>query len=304
MKNLDGQTAGIRRFLLRQLSEEDAAQIEERIFGDATFAEEVNIVEEELVAAYRAGELSAEEGAHFEQQYLATSAGLQLVEFDGVFGRFVNSRLDETEPMPVDTTAPVDTPAVVAAPPSASWLSRLRAFFADRPAPAYSLLAACLALLVSGLWYLNSKGPAADTPSSATRHEREQELARLNKEAGTPPGIVLTAVELEPAQRGVAAMARVGQATPAPGGLIELRLNLPQAATPPYRAVFRNDRGDELFAVSDLPARPTPAGPQLRLYVPADYFTRGDYRIDLSATGKGGSYELLNSYAFRIVQAN
>ena len=299
MKNFDEQTAGIRRFLLRQLSEDDAAQIEEHIFNDAAFAEEVNIVEEELVAAYHAGELSPEERAYFERQYIATPAGLQLVEFEEVFGRFVSSRLDKAEP----TTAPVEAPTVFAAPPSASRFSRLRAFFANRPAPAYSLLAACLALLVSGLWYLNSGGPAADAPSSATRQEREQELARLNKEAGTPPGIVLTTVVLEPAQRGVGAMARVDQAPPAPSGLIELHLNLPQTATPPYRAVFRNDRGDELFAVSGLPARSTPTGPQLRLYVRADYFTCGDYRIDLSATGKEGGYELLNSYPFRVVQS-
>jgi hypothetical protein len=306
MNNFDAQAADIRRFLLRQLSEDEAAQIEEHIFADAAFAEEVNIVEEELITAYRANELSAQERAYFEQHYLASPAGRQAVEDEGVFSEFINSRLDKTELTPTTTSAPAVVAAAPVAPPRASWLARLRAFFANRPALAYSLLAGCLVLLGSGLWYLsgwNSTRSTADASLLTMRRQREQELAQLNKETDTPPGNVLTAVDLEPAQRGGGTMARVGKDSFAPDGLIQLRLNLPQPTTPPYRAVFRNDRGDELFVISNLPARRTPTGPQLWLYVHAGYFTYGDYRIDLSATGKGGDYEPLNSYAFRIVQA-
>lgn len=314
MNMFDEPLPDIRQFLLGQLPKGETARIEDRIFAEEGFAEEVRIVEEELIADYRAGDLNPQDRASFEQQYLTTPAGRQAVEFEAVFDAFIQSTLEKTEPdraadVAASTIAPIqlDTTTSHGTAPAGSPVerrpSRLRAFFARQPGLAYASLCVGLLLLAAGLWSLsrsNSNGPPADDPLQVARRDREKDLARLNRGDEAPAGVVAAAADLEPTQRADGSMARVVKGR-AEDGLIQLRLNLTQTSTPPYRAVFLNDRGEEMFAVSNPPTRSTPGGTHILLFVPAGYFTHGDYRIDLSATGRSG-YERLNSYAFRVVE--
>lgn len=58
------------RYLLNELSEEERGRIEERLFTDQTFIEQVETAEMRLVDRYVLGEMSADERARFVSQYL------------------------------------------------------------------------------------------------------------------------------------------------------------------------------------------------------------------------------------------
>ena len=57
-------------YLLDELSEEERARVEERLFTDQTFIEQVETAEMRLVDRYVLGEMSADERARFVSQYL------------------------------------------------------------------------------------------------------------------------------------------------------------------------------------------------------------------------------------------
>src|SRR5690349_9221879 len=61
----------IRRYLLKQLSAAEQETIEFRLLSDETFADELEIVENELIDEFLAGELSADERTTFEEVFLA-----------------------------------------------------------------------------------------------------------------------------------------------------------------------------------------------------------------------------------------
>lgn len=60
----------LNRYLLNELSEEERERIEERLFTDQTFIEQVETAEMRLVDRYVLGEISADERARFVSQYL------------------------------------------------------------------------------------------------------------------------------------------------------------------------------------------------------------------------------------------
>lgn len=317
MIELNRRNADIRQFLLGQIREEQAEQIEERIFDDPDFAEEVEIVEGELIADYRAENLSPEDRALFEQKYLKTAAGLQAVEYEEVFREFIRARAGENAPLregPPGRPATVTPAAEKDAAPAPSlklqpegWLPWLKNLFTRRTGFAGLAAAACLVLLAAGFWYLapwRQVRPGGDGPASAQRRAREAELARLNASAAMSThfreGL---SVDLKPMKRGGGTITRVQTGDLKQGDLIELSLSLAQSPAENYRAVVLDQESNELFAVPNLTAQNTADGPQVHLLVPAAYFKPGDYQINLSALNKNGGYEDLNSYALRVVEA-
>ena len=60
----------VRRYLLKQLSEAEQQTLELRLLSDEEFAEELEIVEDELIDLYIADELSPDERASFEETFL------------------------------------------------------------------------------------------------------------------------------------------------------------------------------------------------------------------------------------------
>jgi hypothetical protein len=317
MRQNNGQAAELRQLLLGQLPEEKASLLEERIFADADFAEMMEIIEGELIAEYRAGELSLEERALFERQYLTTDAGRREVKYEEGFDEFIHAtiannrdtlRHERLAPLGEDAPPRVDGDAPTVAPEGAqpeNFLTRLRSLFDTHPALIPSLAVTLLLLLTVGSLYFltrRSTRPPGDEPLSAERRAAETDLARLNTDAAASPRAEeVTTVDLQPLQRsGGETMPRIPVGNPARSNLLKLRLSLATAVSANYRAVFLDDRRNELFAISNLPARNTPDGPQVSLLVPAKYFKRGDYQIDLSVN-KDGGYEV-NSYAFRITE--
>jgi hypothetical protein len=315
MTDFNQSGAEIRQFLLGQLPEERAERLEERIFAESDFAEEVRIIEGELMLDYQTGKLSPSERDLFVQKYLTSPAGLREVEGESLFYEFIRAKSagspqisvasGESSSATAETSPPESRadppPATQEKPERAGWLSRARAFFTDRPVWAYSAVISVLLLLTIGgvLIQRSLRPPADDGAAQAERRAREDELARLNRDAAALNGREAATVDLAPTQRYGGAMPRVVINDVARDGLIKLRLNLMQSGAARYRALFLDDRRRELFAVQDLAAQNTPDGPQIQLFVPAKYLKRGDYQIDLSVADTNQEPD---GYAFRVVE--
>lgn len=71
MARKDPEQNAVRRYLLNQLSPSEQETVELRLLSDETFSEELQIVEDELIDDYLAGELSSDERARFEEIFLA-----------------------------------------------------------------------------------------------------------------------------------------------------------------------------------------------------------------------------------------
>lgn len=307
----------IKQFLLGQLGVERSEQLERRIFADRDFAEEVEIVEGELIADYHDKNLSPEEQALFERQYLASAANAEAVNYEGVFREFISGKLREEDPLhkgqPDLAPAAAEglqanvSPARTERPKRGARFSRLRGFFTARPAFVNVAVAASLLLLLAVVfWTVTTFLPRPGGGDSAQSERRaiEAELASLNGDpAAASRGRPGAAVDLKPAQRGGGAMSRLRLGDSDLDSFITLRLGLLEAGAGRYRAVFLDDKLDELFAVQDLTAHSTPEGPRVRLIVPAKYFRPGDYQISLSVLNRGGAYEEVNSYTLRVIEA-
>src|ERR1044072_1855610 len=89
MTDFKEQDEEIRQFMLGQLVGERAEQLEDRIFAEPEFAEEVQIVESELIAEYQEGTLSPAARSSFERKYLTSPAGLQAIEHESVLSEFL-----------------------------------------------------------------------------------------------------------------------------------------------------------------------------------------------------------------------
>lgn len=313
MTDFNRQTLEIRQFLLGQLRKEAAEQLEESIFADPDFAEEVEIAESELIDDYHEGKLSLEERILFEKKYLNSAAGLETVEYESVFREFIQAKLKKREPVREEHTVSAATasaesetnvpPASPEQPKPEGWLLRFKSLFTHHQAFAILVVfAGLLTLLTIGFWYLSPWDQSRPPGSNSVGMERrniEAELARLNTAGNIKESV---AVDLKPMQRGGSVIARLSLSDLNPSSLIKLRLNLTQIGAAYYRAVFLDDRRNELFAAPNLTAQNTPDGPQVHLLVPAKYFRPGDYQISLSLLNNSGSYEEINSYALRVLE--
>ena len=92
----------IRLYLLGKLADSEKEQIEQELLANDDFFEEILIVEEELADEYVAGQLSREERADFESNFLATPERQQNLRFAQALNRYVTAEADR-EP----NTAPV-----------------------------------------------------------------------------------------------------------------------------------------------------------------------------------------------------
>ena len=321
MKSFERQNTTIRQYLLGKLSDEQAEKLEDRIFTEPDFAEEVQIVEGELIADQRAGRLSSEDSQRLVSRYKATAANRFNVEFETAFGEFVCSKSDgvtapqlenlrdtlpenlrDTLPESLRDTLPESLRDTLPEKSQEPFLAQggLWQRFVIRFGPPAAYAAIAIAILFVGIvaWYLIPRIWSSPDLPAQNREVIEAELAQLNS-AGASPGSIWSIVDLQIAHRSGGAMARIALNT-TPDKVLEFHLNLAQLSARRYRVLIFDDRRNELFAVSNLTAQDTPNGPQIRLLIPVKYLKPGDYQVDLSVAKETGGYDQVNSYAFRV----
>lgn len=299
----------MRQFLLGQLSDDKAEEIEERIFAEADFAEEVQIVENELITDYTEGNLAADDRVLFDTKYSKNKTDRTMLEYERLFSEFIRSKFEDnlsraSKSQPSESALSniqTSVPRVSTGSPRKSSESWLHSLFRIHRALAYSAILIAFLLSVTVVWYLvGHRIVQPDNPLEAQREVIEAALARLNTRGAGLPGKVRLSVNLQPAERSRGAMARVASDT-TPDALIEFHLSLPEASDQEYRALFLDDRHRELFSISKLTAQGTPGNSEIRLFVPSIYLNPGDYQINLSVSNKNGGYDDVNSYAVRVV---
>jgi len=301
MKLSTNENQTIRQFLLGQLSGQGQEQIEDRIFTDPEFAEEVQIAEHELIADEQAGRLTEAESQSFATRY-ATKPNRAIVDFEKEFGEFICTKTESVGSVP-ELRAELRADPPPRQPVTRKATSRSSGFWQRLipvlgPAVAYPVIAIGFLLLAATIWFVVPR--FTHTASAPTRQQIEAELARLNS-SGVSPSSVLSTVDLEVAQRYGGALARVTPPASSPDGVLEFYLNLTEMNKKKYRAVVFDDQHQELFAIPNLTAQDSKAGPRIRLFIPIKYLNRGDYQIDLSVANDAGGYDQVNSYAFRVV---
>src|ERR1044071_3637359 len=320
MKTFEQENQTIRQFLLGQLPDEQVEQLEDRIFTEPDFAEEVQIVEGELIEDQQAGRLTPQESKLLSARYNATKANQFNLDYEEAFHEFLCSKhdsgkeaveiipLDESAKETVEIVRPDDSmkEAVEIIRPSSRakpepplladggfWR---RFVFHVGPSAAYATVAIALLFFAVAIWFFAS--PSGSDLSAQNRQAIEAELARLNS-SGAAPENILSTVDLDVAHRSGGAMARIAFNT-TPDKVFEFHLNLTQFGARKYRVKVFDDQRHELFAVPNLTAQNTENGPQIRLLVPVNYLKPGDYQIDLSLANETGGYDQVNSYAFRV----
>jgi hypothetical protein len=87
----------IRRYLLRQLSEDQHQAIEKRLLGEHDFLEELEATEAQLLDDYVAGRLNETECKHFDANFLVTPDRQKALQFARVLNRYVASHPTQNE---------------------------------------------------------------------------------------------------------------------------------------------------------------------------------------------------------------
>src|ERR1044072_6437004 len=90
----------VRRYLLKQLSASEQESVEFRLLSDDAFAEELEIVEEELIDEYLANELSRQERTQFEEVFLASPARQQTLRAAQAVNRYFGRSSPQPTPAP------------------------------------------------------------------------------------------------------------------------------------------------------------------------------------------------------------
>ena len=91
MKILEINELSIRQYLLGQLRLEEVEQLEERLFTDPDFYEQLTLVEDELIDAYARGSLPQQERGKFEELFLSNPERRRKLRFARNFKKYIES---------------------------------------------------------------------------------------------------------------------------------------------------------------------------------------------------------------------
>ena len=229
------------QYLLGDLSAEEHAQMEERLFNDDALSEELHAAADDLIQAYLAGSLSEGERARFETYFLASSRRRQRLDFMRALLPAVRRTLPARArqrwvPWAVAAGLAIAAAALVAV----QLRSRQRALeiVATVPSPASTPTV-----------------PPSDHPGT---QPEEIPVIRLGR---APAG--------KPIEVPVSESTRV----------VRLEVAVPDEGPAGYHAVLRSAAGKEIWRAKGL--APTSSGAPLVVVVPARVLVAADYRLSI-----------------------
>lgn len=310
----------LRQYLLGAVTEAERTQLEDRLFADDEFHEQLLALKSELADEYVRGELSVTERARFAQRFLHSEAGRQRV----AFAHALLEALPEPEP--------VAAPAVVGAEQSVWWQSLLG--FWRTPAWQFAMAAAAILLAFGSFWLYRERTrlhSELDIARAAQLRQQQQQQAsqRQLDEQRTRGAQLAAALEREKAARARLAQERAKPPLPpasAPlsfltftllpgvsraGGSLETlalprtiaRVNLQLQLAgderfSQYRVELRTLRGQLILRQSRLQAR----GQAVTVSVPAQRLAAGEYELTLQAPASPGQFTDVGFYYIHVVK--
>lgn len=335
MKILEINELSIRQYLLGQLHSEQVEQLEERLFTDPDFYEQLTLVEDELIDAYSRGNLSNQERGKFEELFLSNPERRRKLRFAGALKKYIESEI---------STAPVsDTPTQRARP---WWASLIEIFNPGNFAAKLSLATLLVTILLGLSWAVfkfrraeneplqaqtqstpqpnqtvqptpvgNTRNSApSDTPSGAdtvtnsqspvperttnSNLTSEKAKPRKSNSNSSPSASVYAITLLAPSVRET----NSGESFKIPSNAKRVRVSvgLEADAYQTYRMVIQNvDSGEEITR-GDLKALSAGKEKRVVLDIPAASLKRGDYIVKLSGVAANHEVVDIRSYYFRI----
>jgi hypothetical protein len=265
------------RYLLGELTEEECDELEEAYFATTDGFEELQAVEQELMDAYVAGELSPERRLRFESRQV--SGDHRDVRFARAFRVALRGR----------------QPSVARAE------SRGR-----RRLASWSTAAAAV-LSMAAVGWLALRAPRPEEPPAAGRREISPPVSPPAHGAAPTPmaspldrsrtlSVTLTA-GLTRNDRGLKRIV-----VPAEAERVVFTLVVDDEGPTTYRAVLQNASGKDLIDVSPLHERVAEQGRVVDVPVLARVLPNGDYVLQLQSPGGAGRAEDRAEYAFRVTR--
>lgn len=152
----------VMRYLVGELSEEEQSRLEEQLFTDDEFYQELRATERDLIDAYVRGRLSGELHQQFERHYMALPEGRQKVELARSFQEYI-----------------AELPAQSASQLAIPWWQRvLTSVGLQSSVLQFSLTAVAVVLLIGSSWlaYRNSQLRSEFGELQATQTAQEKQL--------------------------------------------------------------------------------------------------------------------------------
>jgi hypothetical protein len=316
----------IRDYLLGELPLAEQAQLEQRLMTEDDCFQVAAAVEEELVDQYLYGNLSKDEEEKFSRRFLATSEGAEQLRLAANLKRYAlrhqAQKRARSSPGDADTLWRRGFP----------W-SRLQSS-ASRYALAATviLLAAILLGLGWRVWRLQSQveqlraGQGASTSlerefqdqladqqtrnddlaralqqAQEERARLEQEVLRLNGSGNDRPQPLIATLTLTPGGIRGGGQSNLLAIKPSTSQ-VRLHLLVREPAYEVYQAFLQTDNGKPVWTSESL--KPQIAGGRihLRISLPAQFLSGGDYRLHLQGRTGQGNDEEAGNYYFRVAK--
>lgn len=268
MKQLNHQEVLTRRYLLGQLDDEETQRLEELIFTDSGFLENVLISEDELIEDFVFQVLPAEDKESFISHFLSTPARIEKLQMVKALKHYSDV---------------IRAPAKVESQSFFSFLKR------PRLAWGFSLAASALiAVFIIGVYL------------TGTSSSLEAEIARLNSIQSETELRKDYVVDL------LAVRTRSGTdqppvVVPTNAGVVQMRLPVELNETRNYQAELIREPAASLFKVNNIPEKDSGSGKILVIRVPARVLVPGEYRLILTGAAADGKVENLGAFVFRVV---
>lgn len=281
MKESDQEQQIIKKYLLGGLDDQGQQQVEERIFTDQEYKEQVLMVEHELVEDYAAGILSETEQEKFACRYLSTPRQRRTLRITEALGRYATAH----------AVAPsTQTPAT--RPPVSWWRALLSFFRGLSPLVRFSLATLTVVALAGVTLWLIQVWRSQALYNELARINSSQNL-RAEPEASVFQ-VTLTPVLLRSKGEG-------GITIPKSAEVVRLRLELKPEEYQSYQASLQTVEGREIFKLNNLQAITSGRGKVLVMQIPVRLLTHGDYLVRVSGFTAASQFEEVDDYPFSIL---
>jgi hypothetical protein len=274
----------LRKYLLADLDDVERDKIEERLFSDERFAEDLTRAEASLVDDYALKVLSEHDRDLFEQNFILNAERRQNL----LFAQTVNAYLEQEISDPVKPYRRF------------SWKNLLLFLQANKGWAVAAGAAAVVLLVLFIAGVVRWSGP--NDQLAAMRAEREHRLAALNRQPPSSQAPPAAELSLQPSSllRSDGELKQIE----IPKGVTVLNLTfiLPAAQHSKYIVITRKIEGDELFSIPDLSPEVNEAA-SLHVRIFAEFLPTDDYQFEVKGISADGKTSDVGLYNLRVVNS-
>jgi hypothetical protein len=296
------------RYILGKASPEECRDLEARYLADADLLEEMVAVENDLIDAYAAGELSGPDRRRFEEHFLVTAERRQRVAF-------AEALLDQVSAESAGTEEKVAGPPGFLPPgtPPNRWPAALQ----------FGVAALLLAIVAGALWTTMQivrlrgdvdqlrTGTAELQGKERQLQQQIEALSGKNAPNGKRDGQEQAGKKQPAASSPLAVLtlhADISRSSGTQNNLIlfpgtrfvRLHLGLEQYDSPTFGASLETPDKTVVWQAKALAVRAGQPEAFVDVTLPAKLLQSGDYIVNLTAEAPSGRSEIVNSYIFQV----